>query len=144
MSWSILICALDVFLGTLEIWLCRIVIFTCRCSASGATCTSHSPDALSSLSHPSVDPDAILLGKSNVIQTMSTIVVNSALFTQNPELTIINRKHPRYDNAARSLTDNSVLHVYKDVFYNVPVQLKPRQEVYCVTRGVYIGVVAGW
>ncbi|KIK39054.1 hypothetical protein CY34DRAFT_89937 [Suillus luteus UH-Slu-Lm8-n1] len=75
---------------------------------------------------------------------MSTIVVNSALFTQNPELTVINWKHPRYNNAARSLTDDSVLHVYKDVFYNVPVQLKPRQEAYCVTRGVYIGVVAGW
>ncbi|KAG1769967.1 hypothetical protein EV702DRAFT_1202632 [Suillus placidus] len=142
MSWSILICALDVFLGTLEIWLCRIVISTCRRSASGATCTSHSPDALLSLSHPSVDRDAILLGKLNAIQTMSTTIpfVIEHVFT----LPVVIFNHPRYNNAARSLADKSVLHVYKAVFYNIPVQVKPRQEVFCVTCGAFIGLVAGW
>ncbi|KAG1810873.1 uncharacterized protein BJ212DRAFT_1302200 [Suillus subaureus] len=71
-------------------------------------------------------------------------VVNSALSTENPELTVINKNHPRYDNAVRSLADKSVLHVHKAVFYNVPVQVKPCQEVFCATHGAYIGVVAGW
>ncbi|KAG1904936.1 uncharacterized protein F5891DRAFT_976523 [Suillus fuscotomentosus] len=33
--------------------------------------------------------------------------------------------------------------VTQAVFYNIP-EVKPRQEVFCVTRGAYIGVVAGW
>jgi hypothetical protein len=28
--------------------------------------------------------------------------------------------------------------------HNTPVQVKPRQEVFCVTRGAFIGLVAGW
>ncbi|KAG1876917.1 hypothetical protein BD769DRAFT_1675858 [Suillus cothurnatus] len=153
MSWSILICALDVFLGTLE----------SSQRAAAVPRVQREPHIVlsspSSLSHPSVDRDAILLGKSNAIQTMSTtipfviehvftspvvIFVNSALSTEKPELTVINKNHPRYDNAARSLADESVLHVYKAVFYNIPVQVKPRQEVFCVTRGAFIGLVAGW
>ncbi|KAG0702388.1 hypothetical protein DFH29DRAFT_999334 [Suillus ampliporus] len=47
-------------------------------------------------------------------------------------------------NAVRLRADESVLHVYKAVFYNIPVQVKPSQSIFYVTRGAHIGVVAGW
>ncbi|KAG2114304.1 uncharacterized protein F5147DRAFT_770282 [Suillus discolor] len=89
------------------------------------------------------DAYATLLGKPNAMvgishffsaeQTMSTaipfviervffspqvIFLNGALSTARPELTA--------------------------VFYNIPVQVKPSQMVFCVMRGAHIGVVAGW
>ncbi|KAG1841836.1 hypothetical protein F4604DRAFT_1939199 [Suillus subluteus] len=79
-----------------------------------------------------------------VFTSPQVIFINGALSTVRPEFTIINQNHPRFEDAARSLADESVLHVYKAVFYNIPVQVKPSQEVFCVTRGAYIGVVAGW
>jgi len=48
------------------------------------------------------------------------VFVNCALSTASPEFTIINHNHPEFENAVRSRVDNSVLHVYKDVFYNIP------------------------
>ncbi|KAG2369171.1 hypothetical protein BDR07DRAFT_1477173 [Suillus spraguei] len=42
------------------------------------------------------------------------------------------------------MADESVLHVYKDVFYNIPVQVKPTQSIFYVTHRSHIGVVAGW
>ncbi|KAG1887639.1 hypothetical protein F4604DRAFT_1916439 [Suillus subluteus] len=86
----------------------------------------------------------IPFGIERVFTSPQVIFINGALSTGRPELTVINQNHPRYENAARSLADKSVLHVYKAAFYNIPVQVKPRQEVFCVTRGAYIGVVAGW
>ncbi|KAG2737958.1 hypothetical protein P692DRAFT_201874375 [Suillus brevipes Sb2] len=72
------------------------------------------------------------------------VFVNRALSTASPEFTIINHNHPEFENAVRSRADDSVLHVYKDVFYNIPVQVKPSQSMFYVTRGSHIGVVAGW
>ncbi|KAG0692599.1 hypothetical protein DFH29DRAFT_882260 [Suillus ampliporus] len=72
------------------------------------------------------------------------IFVNRALSTASPELTIIDQNHREFENAVRSRADESVLHVYKAVFYNIPVQVKPSQSIFYVTRGAHIGVVAGW
>ncbi|KAG2093336.1 uncharacterized protein F5147DRAFT_779391 [Suillus discolor] len=115
------------------------------------------------------DAYATLLGKPNAMvgishffsaeQTMSTaipfviervffspqvIFLNGALSTARPELTVINQNHPRFKNAVRSLADECVLHVYEAIFYNIPVQVKPSQMVFCVMCGAHIGVVAGW
>lgn len=48
------------------------------------------------------------------------ILVNHALSTASPELTVIDQNHREFKNAVRSMADESVLHVYKTVFYNIP------------------------
>ncbi|KAG1853789.1 hypothetical protein C8R48DRAFT_776946 [Suillus tomentosus] len=72
------------------------------------------------------------------------IFINSAPSTARPELTVIRQNHPSFESVARSMADESVLHVYKSVFYNIPAQVKPSQSIFYVTRGTHIGVVAGW
>ncbi|KAG1811311.1 hypothetical protein EV424DRAFT_1542599 [Suillus variegatus] len=76
----------------------------------------------------------------HVFTSPQVIFINGALSTARPELTVINQNHPQFKNAARSLADESVLHIYKAIFCNIPVQVKPSQEVFCVTCGAYIGV----
>ncbi|KAG2051240.1 hypothetical protein BDR06DRAFT_1010590 [Suillus hirtellus] len=72
------------------------------------------------------------------------IFINSAPSTERPELTVIRQNHPSFESVARSMADESVLHVYKSVFYNIPAQVKPSQSIFYVTHGTHIGVIAGW
>ncbi|KAG1781168.1 hypothetical protein EV702DRAFT_1042308 [Suillus placidus] len=72
------------------------------------------------------------------------IFINSAPSMVKPDLTVIRQDHPAFGDAVRSMADESVLHVYKTVFYNIPVQVKPSQSIFYVTCGTHIGVMAGW
>ncbi|KAG2345650.1 hypothetical protein BDR05DRAFT_998259 [Suillus weaverae] len=72
------------------------------------------------------------------------ILINGAPSTAKPDLTVIRRDHPAFGDAVRLMAEESVLHVYKTVFYNIPAQVKPSQSIFYVTHGTHISVVAGW
>ncbi|KAG1891890.1 uncharacterized protein F5891DRAFT_986449 [Suillus fuscotomentosus] len=65
------------------------------------------------------------------VYPLMSIDVNHAVSTASPELTTIH-------------ADECLLHCYKGVYYNIPVQVKSRQLLFYVICGSHIGVMAGW
>jgi hypothetical protein len=76
------------------------------------------------------------------------VAVDRAASTANiPDIYDIYEHTPAFQEAADALADECCLYCYKGVYYNIPTPGNRRPTgppFYAITRGRYIGVIAGW
>ncbi|KAG2058981.1 hypothetical protein BDR06DRAFT_968015 [Suillus hirtellus] len=75
---------------------------------------------------------------------LTSINVNHAVSTASPELATIHVGSSNFHDVVQLLADECLLHCYKGIYYNIPVQVKHRQLLFYVICGSHIGVMVGW
>ncbi|KAG1789965.1 uncharacterized protein HD556DRAFT_1310959 [Suillus plorans] len=77
------------------------------------------------------------------VHSSSYVYVNHAVSTAAPDVSTVHKHSLHYQAVVRSIADESLLHCYKGVYYNMPAEVKDGQSLFYVVRGSYIGVMAG-